>query len=312
MSFLYELYGFSLRSVLELPELPVASPPAGGSIDVELELTEPGLLGTFAPDPEDSDPLAQRIEMHADGCDIIWVGDARVRVTAGRRIRVDAREGVEIEALRAALLGPVWGILLAQRGILPLHASSVDIAGEGVAFAGASGQGKSTMAAALLERGHSLISDDISAIVWDDDGPSILPAFPQQKLEPESLAALGRSAEHLAPVHSRESKRLRPVGGRFTRERRPFRALIVLADADSESLQRLGPQAAFLELVRNTYRLEMVQDVLGRVAHMQAIARLVESVPVLRLERPRRLERLSELALRIEQVSHRAWRDPVA
>lgn len=48
MSFLYELYGFSLRSVLELPELPVASPPAGGSIDVELELTEPGLLGTFA------------------------------------------------------------------------------------------------------------------------------------------------------------------------------------------------------------------------------------------------------------------------
>jgi hypothetical protein len=219
MTFQYELYGLRLASALELPELPRAS---SGDVDVELELVEPGALGSFA-SPEPADPaLANRIETNAEGCDIVWGGDARVRISAGRRVRVDARRGVEIAALRAALLGPVWGVILAQRGLLPLHASAVDIGGGAVALAGASGQGKSTMAAALLERGHALLSDDISAVAWHGDVPSILPAFPQQKLEPESLAAIGKSAESLAPVHSRESKRLRPVRAHFAGARRPM------------------------------------------------------------------------------------------
>ena len=302
MTFQYELYGMRLASALELPELPRAG---SGVSDVELELVEQGTLGSFAPPEPADEALANRFETHADGCDIVWSGDARVRISGGRRIQVDARAGVEVEALRAALLGPVWGVVLAQRGLLPLHASSVDIAGGAVALAGASGQGKSTMAAALLARGHALLSDDISAIVWEADKPSVLPAFPQQKLEPESLAAIGKSAEHLAPVHSRESKRLRPVRAQFTSAARPMRALIVLADGEREVLQRTKPQDAFLELLRHTYRVEMVQTVLGREAHMRAIARLIEAVPILRLERPRKLERLAELAALVEQEIQR-------
>jgi hypothetical protein len=46
---------------------------------------------------------------------------------------------------------------------LALHASVVDVDGRAVAFLGASRQGKSTLAAALARRGHTLLSDDCCA-----------------------------------------------------------------------------------------------------------------------------------------------------
>ncbi len=295
-AFLYEIHGLRLGSALEFPELPRA---VSGNPDVELSLAHPGSLGPYSL-PEEGEPEADHFQLHERGCDLIWSGDARVRLHGGTKIELEHAEGVEMEALRAAILGPVLGVLLAQRGLLPLHASAIELDGAAITLSGASGEGKSTLAAAMLERGHALLSDDVSAVEWRGDRPWIRRAFPVQKLAPESLAAVGESTAGLAPVHSQETKRLRPVVERFAAGPRPYRAMIVLSSSDRDSLVALSPQDAFLELMRHTYRLGMVQAVLGPAEHLRAVTRLAEAVPVLRLERRRGLDRLGELAETLE------------
>jgi ATP-dependent phosphoenolpyruvate carboxykinase len=80
-------------------------------------------------------------------------------------------------------LGGVLFSVLYQRGLFVLHASGVNIGGNVVAFLGLKGQGKSTMAATLYGRGHSLVSDDMLAIQIDgDNGPMAIPGFPNFKI----------------------------------------------------------------------------------------------------------------------------------
>ena len=59
------------------------------------------------------------------------------------------------------LLGPVLSYLLEKRGVIALHAAAVTVAGRTAVFMSRNGGGKSTLAAAMMERGHSLLTDDI-------------------------------------------------------------------------------------------------------------------------------------------------------
>jgi hypothetical protein len=308
MSAAYRLYGLILQTELEFPELEgldVGS-ESRPEPDVVLVRVEQDSLGCFEVDDPDA-PIATRyFHPRPEGCDLIWEGDARVRIESGRRIAVATRDGVDQGALRAALLGPVMALLLAQRALLPLHASAVSARGPSssmgsVAFAGNSGAGKSTVAAALLERGHRLFADDVSAIDLGDDPPSLRAAFACQKLDPDSLSAIGSSPEGLRPVHALESKRVRPVGSRFAVGAAPLLAFCVLAPGERPRLVRLEPQDAFVELLRNTFRPELVRALQGEVAHMQAVTGLAARVPVWRLERPWGFDDLEQMLDLIEE-----------
>ena len=68
------------------------------------------------------------------------------------------RHGTEIVVDPLPSLGMGFGLLLRPRGLVVLHASSVDIDGKAVAFVGNPGRGKSTLALALLEQGHKLVA----------------------------------------------------------------------------------------------------------------------------------------------------------
>src|SRR5687767_37791 len=76
-------------------------------------------------------------------------------------ILVSPAPAVPEQNLRLYLLGSAFGALLHQRGLLPLHANAVEIDGKAVAFMGASGEGKSTLAAWFHDRGFNIIADDV-------------------------------------------------------------------------------------------------------------------------------------------------------
>lgn len=88
------------------------------------------------------------------------------------------------------ILGTVFGILLHQREQIVLHASAVEVNGKAVAFCGASGTGKSTLAAALAQRGYRLITDDICAITLPPGGPVVHPDGRQLKLWAQAIEKL--------------------------------------------------------------------------------------------------------------------------
>jgi serine kinase of HPr protein (carbohydrate metabolism regulator) len=67
-------------------------------------------------------------------------------------------------------------VLLQQRGRLVLHASAVTVDLGVVAFMGGPGWGKSTMAAAMYARGHSIVADDVTAVRADKAHPVVHPS----------------------------------------------------------------------------------------------------------------------------------------
>jgi hypothetical protein len=88
-------------------------------------------------------------------------GVARFLIQDGKEIIVERAAEGDDDSLRLFLLSSALGALLQQRGILTLHSSAIEVEGGCVGFLGSSGVGKSTLAAALLQRGYRLLTDDI-------------------------------------------------------------------------------------------------------------------------------------------------------
>ncbi|MGD0391391.1 MAG: hypothetical protein ABSC41_01980 [Acidimicrobiales bacterium] len=64
--------------------------------------------------------------------------------------------------------GTVTAFLLSVGGRFVLHGSAVELGGRSIAFVGASGQGKSTMAAMFCASGASLVTDDVLPLDFGD------------------------------------------------------------------------------------------------------------------------------------------------
>ena len=212
---------------------------------------------------------------------------------------------MEDGALRLPLLGAVLATLLHQRGLFVLHASAVEIAGDATIFLGAKGQGKSTLAAALYGRGHSLLADDIVALVFDHDGTAtVISGFPHIKLWPEAaVAALGDNPDDLPNLMTGFDKRSRLVVDGFASRSHKLRSIFSLSESEKPAIRLLEPQAAIAELVRHSYMARFGGQLLqGQEAasHLSKCANLIRQRLVYGLERPRSLELLPAIAHMVE------------
>jgi hypothetical protein len=288
----YTAYGLTIGSDLPLFELR----PTGEIPEVQVRL---GRVDTTPP------PLSEQ-RLHGwtraeAGCVIIhWNQVATFQVRAGREIVVDPVPGVADEVLRAYLLGSALGVLLQQRGWLALHASAVALAGGAVAFLAGSGWGKSTLAAALHAQGYPLVADDVIAVQMDGPTPAVAPGFPQLKLWPDAVVALGETPEQLPRLHAGLEKRRRRVMDGFAHGPLPLRRLYVLAHGPAPAIEPLAPRQAFLELVRHSYGARALAGA-AAAEHFAQCSRLAGQVAISRLRRPQNLGLLPELARRVEQ-----------
>ncbi len=185
----YVLCGLRVRSALAMPEL-FAWNGDDRPVDVEVSF---GAIQEPNETPVWSRPFSRLWAGGAYLLDIAKVG--RFFTIGGNKIVLEPAAGAEQAALRLFTLGTSFGVLCHQRGLLPLHASAVRLDGKAVVIAGNSGQGKSTLSAALRARGHALVGDDLAVV--DSRGPFILPAYPQHKLSPDVLETLGFEHEGL-------------------------------------------------------------------------------------------------------------------
>jgi hypothetical protein len=287
--FTYVAYGLGIHSALELPELS----PGTGPADVVIRLGDvPGV---------DSDRSSTGALHHTttDETCLAWPEVGALRLCHGSEITLAPAAGADADLLRLYLLGPALGLLLHQRGLLVLHASAVTLDGEATAFLGRSGQGKSTTAAALYGRGWGLVADDIVAVdLGAAGGPTVWPGFPQLKLWPDAVAALGGDPGALPRIHGREEKRAYAASAAGTTPA-PLRRIYILADAESLAIELLTGHAAVFALLEHSYVAPALEQ-LGSSSFLAACARLAAVVPVRRLDRPRTLDGLEQLTALIE------------
>lgn len=290
----YSAYGFSIHSQLLLPELEeLDSVPTPVDVVVRLDHVENR--------PDRFDQGGSWFNVSPRKSQLVWDGMGTFLIRDGHEVIVDPAPGSDEAAVRQAFLGPAMGLLLLQRGLFPLHASSVAVAGKGIAFAGATGSGKSTLAAQLHSQGHDLVSDDITAVELDADPLLIHPGFPRFRLWPESVTAFGETSESLPRLHPDTEKRLVRVESGFADSPVPMSSVFLLAEDRSESIEPLSPRDGVLEMLRLCYNVQLVQAAVGAPVLLNHCARLADRIAFFILKRRRSLTGLSDLGLMVEK-----------
>lgn len=275
----YLVYTFRISSPIQLPGLQ----PTNGEPDVTIEY---GYINTGA----DTASVSDEIQLSYDG-----IGTFEIR--SGKRVVIDPVEEISDTALQPYVIGPILGAVLYQRGYLVLHASSVSICDTAVAFLGHSGAGKSTIAAACQERGHTMLSDDITAVEIVDEKPIVTPGLPLLKLTPEFADGfdIGRAYPSAGPG----DKQLYRAPSGVPRSTRPLERLYVLADGELRT-EKMSAGETVQALVGHTYTQSLLDETsIGD--HFRQCTRVADTAEISRLSRPRDLDLLSDTVQQIER-----------
>ena len=232
--------------------------------------------------------------------------------SCGKRVQGTWSSQTGFDQVVPFLLGPVMGCVLCARGILCLHASAVAVGAAAVAVLGPKCAGKSTLAAALAQRGHAVLSDDVAVLLEDSGSFMVQPGCPRMRLWPSSIEKLpGLALDTLSRVWPDADKRylhLDPSASassyRFRTHPLPLGAVYVLSAPGSpdtvQSIVRISSADALISLAENSY-MDVVQDRALRARNFETLARVVSSVPVRQLRRPLGLDALPRTCELIQQ-----------
>jgi hypothetical protein len=295
----YAIFGGVLRTGLEFPSLRaygVARPT--WTLDVR------------APEPMSADAEALgvdqveaavhvRLHRSSSGWHLVYDDTGRFDIDrSGRAIVWRVPEEVAEEAARVDILGRVLATAMHAAGDVCFHASAVAIGGEGIAFLGAKGLGKSTLAWAMVRAGARLITDDTLRVQLDPS-PLAHPGVHELRLRPDAATRLPPDAREARPVGDRlvvdalQLERLQsetvPIGALYLLS--PVRRLPGSAAARVSALPAV-PSA--LSLVRHA-KIAPLLTGSEAVALLDRVVALARRTPVRLLEVARDFSRLDDV-----------------
>ena len=291
LQYRYLAFGLDIASALQLPEL-----RAGGrGADVEIRRAT-----TLPPDWSAPSEISETMtgpnewRLTYDDVGVLTVRD-------GRQIEVQPLRGVSARLLRMMVLGPAMAAVLHQRGFLLIHASVVEIGGRAAAFLGASGAGKSTIAAAMHAAGHRLVADDVAAVRVGEHGAEVYAGFPQLKLWPDAATAVGRDSTRLPRLERGIEKRAARLRSGFVEQRAlPLERIYELEYGPAVEITALHPHAGLLTLAAHGYGVQRLATASGAVEFRKRAA-IVDLLGVHRLARPCDLAALPTVVARVER-----------
>ena len=287
----YEFYGCRLRSHVPLSLVPrCATQSETAEVTLRYGEVPPALDATVWSNPF--------LSVDSYGAALLQMQTGvRLLLRNGSEIVLDETAASEPFDVETVLIGTAAGVLLHQRGTLPLHASCVDLGGMAVAFCGPCGRGKSTLARAFVEQGASLLTDDISVVRFSADGlPYVSQGSAGIRLWPDSKGALQRSEEIWRPIRTGVLKQV-SISSRIARGARPLAAVVRLARTRNcaPGLDRLRGPASVMPMRDLVYRAALGRSMGRRETLFQGLMRLAASTPIYELRRPEGLDRLGEV-----------------
>ena len=191
--------------------------------------------------------------------------------------------------VRHLLLDQVIPLVLSRRERIVLHASAVLTRHGVIAFAGKSGQGKSTLAASFAREGYALVSDDCLVLRAEHGGWRAIPSYPGVRLWPSTVGEVLREDMRTADVAHYTVKRRLGEADLLPYASGPasLRRLFFLADDVGEvSLEKLSPGRAIMALVEFAYNLD-IKDTAFLRRQFDTVIRLTEEVPLYAIHYPR-------------------------
>lgn len=218
----YDLYGMLVRSNVQLPLPSLANAP-GMTPAWTFHRAEPGQR---APEPDGPEVAQLRCQHHGNviavrhhGPGGSWIWNPWIATfhlaSDGRRVDVYPDPRADEQTIALTLLGEVSIFVLQTLGFPSLHASAVVTPRGAVAFVGQPGQGKSTMAAAFLQRGATLLTDDNLPLRLLDGRVHGGPSVPIMKVWRETVECALEISGELPSVMTSVDKKLLTVGDRY-------------------------------------------------------------------------------------------------
>jgi hypothetical protein len=229
----YAVYGLRLRSDVRLPVPAAPAFDSRGAPPTADVTYSRAAAGEPAPAPEGTLVASQPCALHGvdmlvhrgpGGARIWHRGLATCLVHPGaRRVVVYPEPGADEGALGLLLAGQISVFVLNQLGIPTLHASAAITPHGAVAFLGPKGQGKSTMTAAFLKRGATMLTDDVLPLRVTGEGAFGFPSLPLMKLWPQTAQHTLELTERLPNIVADYEKRLLRLDARYHFAHEPTR-----------------------------------------------------------------------------------------
>jgi hypothetical protein len=299
----YHLFGHHLAT--DFP-FAVRLPSCGHPADLTFAISPQPVLSAEAPvfvspfQAADGEPLTalhrteagEVLRFHQGGDFLLLEDRIEVHLAAAR---------LDLAELR--FLGPVMSYWLERRGLPTLHASAVSVNGRAVAFLSRHGGGKTGLAAAMVQAGFPLLTDDLLVLEEKEDCWEVRPAYPEMRMWPDEAEHFVGSPEALPLVQADSEKRRVAIGeggfGLFLDASTPLAGLFLASrrpegDGGVE-IQPVPRSEALIELVRHSFSPRLVEAAGLQPARLDRLARLVRAVPVRRLVYPSGFDRLPEV-----------------
>ena len=287
MTYTYSVYDLTLRVPFPCPPLAQAPEDATPDVVVSDGVVPRALVA----------PCAQDARWQAEPGRFLLRGGARAgRFLAedGTRVTLERNPAAEDEMLAFHFLDSVLAAVLRQRGLLVLHANAAVAPRGAIAVSGESGAGKSTTLAALLQRGCTMLADDITVLRLDAAGRvEALPGVPQLHLTEEAAEGLGQDISGLPRYQWRRMKAAVPI--QIASAPASLRALYLLRSGPGPDLQiqTLTGAAKFAAVQECIYGPLLPREHPDQFPLFVAVT---EQVAVFRLERPAGRWSVAEIA----------------
>jgi hypothetical protein len=288
LSFKYEAFGLKIHSEIKLPELRQVESEIA---DITINLGEVNITN------EDILDEGVNYKVTENSIYKFWDIIGKFKITKDSII-VDPINSVNKIILRNFLLGTTFATLLRMRGLFVLHASSVNINGSAVAFSGFKGYGKSTTAMVFYNEGYPIVADDYITIEFDHhDVPTISPGFPSLRLSNESREFMGIDKFNF---DNQIDKTYLSTMKSFSNNKIPLKKIYILQRDNESKIINIKPQEAFMELVKNTFGIEMFSK-LELFPNFFSCEKIVKNVDVSILKISDSLEKVQELVNIVEK-----------
>ncbi|MDA3954034.1 MAG: hypothetical protein PF485_10320, partial [Bacteroidales bacterium] len=274
-TFTYKAFGLIFKSAFEVPELLLSE----GFPDVELILGKtPGHLNEIT---------KQGVKYQATKNEFLLEVDhiARYYVKDGNKVVVELLKDEADKEVRLFLLGSAFGALFLQRGLLPIHGSTVKFGNSATIFTGLSGVGKSSIAAHFVNQGFQALADDISVV---NNDLKVVPGFPSLKIWNDVLRNLEIKNDSLMEIRPNIKKFQLPISDNYFTEFLPLKNVVILSTKNSSGfdIEELTGIKKFNAVKSNTYRYRFVKGLEQQLDHFQILNRLLPKIKVYKVARP--------------------------